>query len=475
MQAVWDFKSSDKIANNQDVFDCMLAEFLLSEGRSVKNKETILKKYTVTTLDELAQKQQEKLSKFPRLNDLLQTVEFPLMFVLQKMEKQGIGLDIHKLQAIGVEISKGIENLENSMAEDIGFEINLNSSLQIGDFLADKLGVPLARTKTGRYATNETELSKFRDQFPFIEKLLNYRELSKLRSTYVESLITKVDKDERIHTTYSQVTVQTGRLSSSNPNLQNIPVTSAYGQKIKSCFVASEGNVLVSFDYSQQELRILAHVAQEEKLIDAFTNKLDVHVATASQIFHVDYDQVTKEQRMIAKTINFGIIYGMGSYGMSAQLHIPPEEAQGFIDQFNLTYPRIKTYYDQYLRDARTNKYVETLLGRRRYVFEYPGQKIIDNAMRRVLINFPIQGSAADLMKKAMIDIDQQVLKKNPECQLLLQIHDDLVFEIPDDKETLDSCIHQIKTIMCTVYPLLVPVEVDVKVGKNWGEMEKLV
>jgi DNA polymerase-1 len=473
-QAVWDIKSNITDTKHQESFDCMLAEFLLSEGRSVKDKEAVLTAYKVTTFDELAQKQQEKLFELPRLNNLLMTIEMPLLFVLHDMEKHGITLDTQKLHVIGEEIDHAKTNIEQSMKEDIGFEMNLNSSIQIGDFLADKLGVPLSRTKTGRYATNETELSKFRDQFPFIEKLLTYRELNKLHSTYVESLITKVDDHQRIHTTYSQVGVQSGRLSSSNPNLQNIPVTSEYGQKIKSCFVASEGHVLVSFDYSQQELRILAHVAREEKLIDAFTNHLDIHSTTASQIFHVDYANVTKEQRMIAKTINFGIIYGMGSYGMSAQLHIPPEEAQGFIDMFNLTYPNIKTYYDQYLRDARMNRYVETLLGRRRYVFEYPGQKMIDNAMRRVLINFPIQGSAADLMKKAMIDIDEQVLQNNPECHLLLQIHDDLVFEIPDDKEISDSCITKIKTIMCNVYPLLVPVEVDVKVGKNWGEMEKV-
>lgn len=471
MQAIWDAKSSK--SNNQDVFDCMLAEFLLSEGRSVKDKEAVLAAYKVTTLDELAQKQQERLVEFPRLNDLLTTIEIPLLFILSEMEHRGITLDTNQLGTIGKEIDHVIEQTEQAMKEEIGFEINLNSSIQIGDFLADKLGVPLSRTKTGRYATNETELSKFQGQFPFIQKLLSYRELSKLRSTYVESLITKVDENQRIHTTYSQVGVQTGRLSSSNPNLQNIPVTSEFGQKIKSCFVAGKGYVFASFDYSQQELRVLAHLAQEEKLIDAFTKKLDVHTTTASQIFHVDYDQVTKEQRMIAKTINFGIIYGMGSYGMSAQLRIPPEEAQGFIDMFNLTYPRIKTYYDQYLRDARTNRYVETILGRRRYVFEFPGQKVIDNAMRRVLINYPIQGSAADLMKKAMIDIDKELLKKLPDCHLLLQIHDDLVFELPDTQQ-LHSYIEQIKNIMCTVYPLLVPVEVDVKVGRNWGEMEKI-
>ena len=255
--------------------------------------------------------------------------------------------------------------------------------------------------------------------------------------------------------------VSTGRLSSSNPNLQNIPVSSQFGQKIKSCFVAGKGNIFLSFDYSQQELRILAHLTGEEKLIDAFTNNRDVHKITASQIFHVPYETVTKEQRVVGKTINFGIIYGMSSYGMSVGLTIPVDEAQGFIDTFYATYPKIQTYYENYLKQAKINGFVETMLGRRRYVFEYPQQKSIDNSMRRVLMNYPIQGTAADLMKKAMIDIDREVLSKEKEVKLLLQIHDDLVFEVPDDKAKIEKLTQMIKKIMCEVYPLSVPIEKD--------------
>ncbi len=472
--AVWDLKSQFESYKNIQVFDCLLAEFLLSEGRFVPEQEKLFQTYKVTTLDELADKQLEKFNELPALYSLFTTIEQPLSTVLYTMEKTGISLDTQRLQAVGEEINQAANNLETDLKKDVGYEINLNSSIQVGEFLAEKLLVPLSKTKTGRYATNESEISQYADQYPFIQKLLSFRELSKLRSTYVDSLISKVDDQGRVHTTYGQTSASTGRLSSTNPNLQNIPVSSVFGQKIKGCFVASPGHVLLSFDYSQQELRILAHLTGEEKLIHAFQNKRDIHTTTASQIFHVAYEAVTKEQRMIAKTINFGIVYGMSSYGMSAQLHIPVEEAQHFIDTFNATYPNIQKYYESYLKEGKVNRYVETILGRRRYVFEYPGQKFIDNAMRRVLINYPIQGSAADLMKKAMIQIHKEIIETDKTVKLLLQIHDDLVFEVPNDPKKIQEMSEKIREIMCNIYPLAVPVEVDVKMGKNWGEMKSI-
>lgn len=472
---VWDLKSQLNQYKNQEVFDCMIAEFLLSDGRYIPTVDTTLERYKVKNLEELAEKQKEKFGELPKLFALYQGVELPLVKVLWQMEKTGIRLNAMKLREVGQEIEKAIISLEDTIKQEVGFDINLNSSIQVGNFLAEKAGVPLSKTKTGRYATNENELAQFAQQFPIIKQLLDYRELSKLRSTYVESLIDKVDTDGRVHTNYNQVAVSTGRLSSSNPNLQNIPVTSSFGQKIKSCFVAGDSNIFLSFDYSQQELRILAHLTGEERLIEAFNNNEDVHKITASQLFKVEYDAVTKEQRMVGKTINFGIIYGMSSYGMSQGLTIPVDEAQGFIDTFYATYPKIQKFYENYLKQGKIDGFVETLLGRRRYVFEYPNQKFIDNATRRVLMNYPIQGTAADLMKKAMIEIDRQILSEDSDVKLLLQIHDDLVFEIPDQKEKIDSLIPQIKNIMCSVYPLSAPVEVDVKIGKNWGEMEKLV
>lgn len=474
-KAVWDLKSQfDHIKPTNTVFDCMIAEFLLCDGQYIPKEEKAFADYGVSTLEELATKQKERLNDLPKISKLLYEIELPLARVLAQMEQNGIILDRDGLRRVGEEIEKAIVLTEKKIQKEMGVDINLNSSIQVGNYLADKAGVPLSKTKTGRFATNENEIAKFAAQFPIVADLLTYRELSKLRSTYVESLIDKVDEKGRVHTSYNQVSVSTGRLSSSNPNLQNIPVTSEFGQKIKSCFIADKGKVFLSFDYSQQELRILAHLTGEEKLIKAFNEARDVHKTTASLLFNVPYEEVVKDQRSVAKTINFGIIYGMSSFGMSQGLTIPVDEAQAFIDTFYATYPKIRSYYDDYLKQGRIDGYVETLLGRRRSVFEYPGQKFIDNGMRRVLMNYPIQGTAADLMKKAMVEIDQQILSKEKDIKLLLQIHDDLVFEVPNDPKVYQGIIEKIRKIMCDVYPLSVPIEVDVKMGKNWGEMKPI-
>ena len=472
--AVWDLKSQLDEQEDQNVFDTMIAEFLLSYGRITHSPEDAMKRNKVNSLEELAKKQQEKLSELEKLSSLFYDIEMPLVRTLWQMERNGILLDVKCLEAVGKDLDTAIAELDKAIKKEVGYEINLNSSVQVGEFLAQKAQVPLAKTKTGRYATNEQELRQYEALYPIIGQLLQYRELTKLRSTYVNSLIDKTDNNGRIHTTYHQVAVNTGRLASSNPNMQNIPVTSEFGIKIKSCFIAPKGKVLLSFDYSQQELRILAHLTGEEKLIEAFNNNKDVHKITASSLFGVPYDKVDKKQRSAAKTINFGIIYGMGSYGMSQGLRIPVEEAGKFIQTFYETYPRIRSYYDGYLNQGKKNGYVETLLGRRRYTFEYPGQKFIDNNLRRVLINYPIQGSAADLMKKAMVQIQKDVLDKNDDVKLLLQIHDDLVFEMPEDKIRTSELTSQIRGIMCSIYPLSVPIEVDVKMGKNWGEMKEI-
>jgi DNA polymerase-1 len=467
MKAVWDLKSQFEEHKTEEVFDCLIAEFLLSEGRYSPTEMMAFEKHNVSTFDALAEKQQLALAEHPTLLKLFTEVEMPLVPVLYQMEKNGIILDTEKLTQLGEKILAAAQEMEKTITTEIGYEMNLNSSQQVGVFLVEKIGVPLGRTTTGRYATNETELQKFADEFPIIEKILLYRELKKLHSTYVESLISKVDAENKIHTTYHQTAVSTGRLASSNPNLQNIPVSSAYGLQIKSCFVASEGHTLLSFDYSQQELRILAHLTGEEKLISAFNENRDVHKTTASQLFSIKYEDVTKEQRQIGKTINFGIIYGM-----SEGLNISVDVAQKFINTFYETYPKIRSYYDRYLAEGKVNDFVETIFGRRRYVLQYPMQKFIDNGTRRVLMNYPIQGSAADLMKLAMVQVKKQILDKHPEISLLLQIHDDLVFEVPDDDSTIQKFVPLIKDLMCTVYPLAVPVEVDVKIGKRWGELE---
>ncbi|MGH7203320.1 MAG: DNA polymerase [Candidatus Levyibacteriota bacterium] len=469
--AVWDTKSS---GNFDTDFDCYIAEALLAEGHSFGTLEETMKRYNVTTLAQLAEKQKEKLETYPKLKSLFYEIEMPLSKVLWQMEQRGILLDTNHLAQVGKKTDQLISEVEEKIVAQTGDDISINSPIQLGTFLAEKMGIPLGKTKTGRYATNEGELSRFAQDFPIIADLLTYRELTKLRSTYIESLIQKVDTESRIHTTYNQVLVNTGRLASSNPNLQNIPVSSQIGLEIKSCFIASPGYILVSFDYSQQELRILAHLAQEKELMKAFENDQDVHRLTASRLFGVAYDQVSPQQRTVGKTINFGIIYGMSSYGLSAGLHIPQEDAEQFIQQFYATYPHIKTYYGMYLKNARIHGFVETMLGRRRYVFEDPRRKFIDNSMRRVLMNYPIQGTAADLMRRSMVDIDKKILAQFPDISLLLTIHDDLVFEIPDtDQEKLHTIITAIKEVLCSVYPLSVPLEVEVKTGVQWGSLQK--
>lgn len=473
MKYVWDWKQSYGNEDPKEIFDCFIAEYLLSEGRGTPEKEKTFEKYKAATLEELGEKQQLLLQELPRLTKMLHEIEIPLIPILITMEKNGIELDCECLKKVGEDIDKALVQIKEKILDAVGYEINISSPAQMGAFLAEKEGVPLAKTKTGQYATNEQELIKYKEQFPIIDTLLTYRELTKIKSTYIDSLISKVDEFSRVHTTYSLVGVNTGRLSSSNPNLQNIPVATEQGRKIKECFTASEGKVLLSFDYSQQELRILAHLSQEDRLIDAFNNNQDIHKATAAQIFKVDYEKVTKEQRSIAKTINFGIVYGMSSYGMSEGLQIPIEDAEKFIQEFYKTYPKIKSYYDNYMKNAQTHKFAETMLGRRRYVFAFPGQKFIDNATRRVLMNYPIQGSAAELTKLAMIDIHNKVLSKRNDIKLLLQIHDELVFEIDEmNQEKLVQIMEEIREIMSKVYPLSVPVEVGVKSGKKWGSLE---
>lgn len=471
--AVWDYKSQFEKIQDSEVFDCLLAEALLSEGKRIPKLDETLERYNVTTIDALAEKQKKALADKPKLELLLSVVELPLIPVLYNMEQNGITVDKTQLEEFKKELERVIEETKIDLQKEFGTEINLSSPAQIGTFLADKSGVPLSKTKSGQYATNELELLKHKESFPIINQLLTYRELTKLKSTYTDGLIDKIDAQNKIHTTYNQYTVNTGRLSSINPNLQNIPVASELGRHIKTCFIASPGYTLLSFDYSQQELRILAHLSEEEALIDAFTSNRDIHKTTASQLFNVAYEDVTKDQRYIAKTINFGIIYGMSSYGMSEGLQIPREDAQMFIDNFYKTFPKIKTYYDTYLKNAKTYGYVETLLGRRRFVFNYPGQKFIDNATRRVLMNYPIQGTAAELTKKAMIDVYSKIVKGNKNIRLLLQIHDELVLEVKNtDEKSLDDLCNAIVEQMSSVYPLKVPMSVGVKKGTSWGQLK---
>lgn len=451
------------------MFDCMIAEFLLSEGKYPIRQEEAFKRHTVTDLKGLYKKQQEALTQNPKLQTLFTDIEMPLVPILYGMEQAGITVDTTRLQSTGEAIVKEIHTVEKTILQEFGTPINLSSPAQVGSMLAAKFNVPLKKTPTGQFATGERELAPLLPMYPIITSILRYRELTKLKTTYVDPLLTKIASDGRIHPTWNQVNVITGRLSSSNPNMQNIPTTSDFGKQIKSCFVAPEKSFLFSFDYSQQELRILAHISGEPALIAAFAGKKDIHRVTASQLFATSYDAVTEKERAAAKTINFGIVYGMSSFGLAQTLGIPTEQAQVFIDNFFQTFPNIRSYYDTLIADAKTNGHVETILGRRRYVFTDNRPRTIDNATYRELINFPIQGTAADLMKKAMVTIDREVLSKKNNVQLLLQIHDELVFEIHEPKEEKrKQLIDEIRHHMQYIYPLTVPLEVETTVGTHW-------
>lgn len=472
--AVWDLKSQfDIYKDKENIFDTLLAEYILSEGRYPLNAAATLERYKVNTLEELADRQREVLKKQPELYSLFSDIELPLAPILYQMEQRGISVDQLALTQFGQQLTMLTNDCVKEITQLIKVPINLNSPSQIGNTLVAQFKVPLPKTPSGQYATGEQILQQFRNDFPIIQHLLTYRELTKLQNTYVTGLLKKVSPDGRIHTTYNQSAVITGRLSSSNPNLQNIPVSSELGKQIKACFIASPDMTLVSFDYSQQELRILAHMSEDQTLLDAFKQGKDIHKVTAAQIFNVDYDAVTKKQRTAAKTINFGIVYGMGSYGLSQQLGISVEEAGIFIDQFYANFPGIKRFFDKLLNEGKNQNYISTILGRRRYVFNGSQRNFIDNNTRRELINFPIQGSAADFIKKAMVEIDKKILQQRDDIHLLLQIHDELLFEVKNHTTgQMKERIQQIQTIMTGIYPLSVPMDVDIKKGQRWGTME---
>lgn len=470
--AVWNLKqnfvehASQLKRDPRSIFDCMIAEYLLCEGKYFYTLETTMARYNAKSLQDVYEKQKELLEKNPKMNKLFWDIEMPLVRVLKEMEEHGICIDEKQLVTLGKLLDQEIQKVTAEVDAETMLPVNLSSPLQVGKMLVETFGVPLKKSMTGKYATGEPELMKHVEKFPIIQKLLKYRQVTKLKSTYVEGLIKNIE-DGRIHTTYNQTIALTGRLSSSKPNLQNIPGNSEIGKQIKSCFVASEGHVMVALDYSQQELRILAHITKEPKLIEAFSSEKDIHTVTASTMFEVPYEQITREQRNMAKTINFGVLYGMGSFGLSQALGISAKEANKFINDFFENFSEVKKFYASYMAEAAQNGYADTLFGRRRFVKE------LDNATRRELANYPIQGAAADMMKKTMVDVDRDILAKYPQARMMLQIHDELVFEVPEgNDEALQVFIHDVKTCMESTYKLDVPIKVEVNTGKNWGELK---
>jgi DNA polymerase-1 len=405
------------------------------------------------------------------LDELFYKVEMPLTEVLAIMERNGVSLDTQFLAELSAEMEKKLEKLTKKIYELAGEEFNINSPKQLSAILFDKLKLPVIRkTKTG-ISTDEDVLRKLAPSHKLPQSLIEYREFSKLKSTYVDSLPELINpKTGKIHTSFNQTVTATGRLSSSEPNLQNIPIKTEEGRRIRKAFIpSSKDNVLLSADYSQIELRILAHLSGDRQLVKAFKDGLDIHTFTASLVFGVEEKSVTSEMRGMAKTVNFGIVYGMSPYGLSQSLNIEVDKAKDFIDSYFNRYPDVKRYMDGLIDEARKQGFVTTILGRRRYIPEINSPEMrIRQFAERTAVNTPIQGSAADVIKIAMIAISERLEKERLETRMTLQVHDELVFDVP--KKELEAAYAIVKDGMEKIIELKVPVEAHIEVGKNWLE-----
>jgi len=405
---------------------------------------------------------------------LFEEIEIPLIPVLAAMEMEGINLDADFLKSMATDMQKEIADFEQKIYETAGEKFNLASPKQLGEILFDKLkigGAKQKKTKTGQYATGEEVLSYLANEHQIVKDILDWRQMVKLQNTYIDALPNQVDKKTgRVHTDYMQTVAATGRLSSNNPNLQNIPIRTERGRLIRKAFIARDENyTLVSADYSQIELRIIAALSGEENMIKAFQNHEDIHRSTAAKVFNVPLEQVTKEQRSNAKTVNFGIIYGVSAFGLSNQTSLSRSESAALIDAYYKTYPRLKSYIQEQIDFARNHGYVQTVLGRRRYLKDInSANAVVRSAAERNAVNAPIQGSAADIIKIAMINIYKKLASENWKSKMLLQVHDELVFDVHNTE--LEKIQPMIKHEMENAFELSVPFEVEIGSGRNWLE-----
>ncbi|MGH2463266.1 MAG: DNA polymerase I, partial [Candidatus Limnocylindria bacterium] len=408
------------------------------------------------------------------LAGLFREVEMPLLPVLARMEVAGVLIDREALTAMSEEFAQHLGELEAQIIETVGHPFNIGSPRQLEQVLFDELELPSTkRTKTAR-STDASVLEELRSQHPVVGQILEHRQLAKLKSTYADALPILVDADGRLHTTYSQAVASTGRLSSTDPNLQNIPIRTALGRRIRRVFVAPPGKLLLAADYSQVELRILAHVSGDPGLKAAFADGEDIHRSTAARVLGIAPEEVTAEQRSIAKMVNFGVAYGMSDFGLAERLHIDRETARKFITDYFAAYEGIRRYTVEIRFLARDQGYVTTLLGRRRYLPELTARNsALRAAGERMAINMPIQGTAADGIKIAMVRVDAAMRERGMRSRMLLQVHDELVFET--DAEELQALAVLAATTMEGALPLDVPLTVDLKVGTDWDRMDRLV
>ena len=400
-------------------------------------------------------------------HELLETIEIPLALVLGEMEESGFLVDREAIRAYGEQLAETTEQLRQEIYEDVGYEFNINSPAQLGEALFVKLGLPHGKkTKTG-YSTNADVLEGLRDVHPAVDKVLRFRTVAKLKSTYCEGLLKVIAADGRIHSNFNQTETRTGRISSTEPNLQNIPVRTAIGREFRRFFIAPKGYDLVDADYSQIELRVLAHVAGDAQMIDDFRSGRDIHTATAARVFDMPEELVTPQMRSRAKAVNFGIVYGIGAFSLAKDIGVTRREADDYIHDYLRNYKGVADYMERVVEEAKKNGYVETLFGRRRYLPELSSSNFNMRAFgERVARNMPIQGAAADIIKIAMIRVRNRLLSEKLEARLILQVHDELIVECPK-AET-----ERVKTIlaeeMANAVSLSVPMIADAQSGESW-------
>ena len=473
-------QSMDFLAEQHLNYTCVSIESLIGKkGKNQKNMKDLapgeVSDYACEDADITFQLKKlfEKEIEKPHLKSLFEDVEMPLMFVLKNMENEGIAIDVEALKKFGESLGNDLIQLKTDIIDAAGEAFNLDSPRQLGNILFEKMQISskAKKTKTGQYATSEDVLQKHEKDHPIVGKILEYRQLRKLKSTYVDPLPELCDlEDGRIHTSFMQTVTATGRLSSNNPNLQNIPIRTAKGREIRKAFVPRDSkHQLMAVDYSQIELRIIAALSDDRSMIEAFQKGIDIHTATASKVFKTPVDEITREERSQAKAVNFGIIYGQSAFGLAQNLNISRKEAKGIIDSYFEEYPTIKSYMEKVVAEAREKGYVKTVLDRRRYLPDINSTNaIVRGYAERNAINAPIQGSAADVIKLAMVAVQKDMFSRKLKSKMILQVHDELVFDVhPEETKILEKLV---KESMEGALKLSVPLEVEYKIAGNWLE-----
>ncbi len=475
---------NEEIEEVKSVFDPQLAVYLLQPEQAKQSMVQLAETFLKLHLEEEKKEKDaeeaflsfqlypilKKEIKEKKLDYLYYQVELPLAKVLMEMERTGVLLNLERLKELKKEMEVVLESMEKEIYQLVGVEFNINSPQQVSEVLYNKLNLKAGKRRQRAFATDFSALIKLINAHPVVEKILAYREVFKLKTTYVDVLPTLVHpKTGRVHTQFNQVGTATGRLSSSNPNLQNIPIRSEWGRRIREAFIAPPGFVLLSADYSQIDLRVLAHLSEDKKLVEAFKNKEDIHTRTACELFSLPPEKIDTEKRRIAKAVNFGLVYGMSAQGLAEQLLISREVAQEYIERYFSRHPGVKKFIDETIAQAYQNGYVKTIFGRRRYLPELKSDNIrIRNFGERLAVNTPVQGSSADIVKIAMVNLAKELKKLNSQNKMILQVHDELLLEVPEeDKERIGDLVKKAMENACS---LKVDLQAELAWGENWND-----